>query len=187
MFTDAHVVVFFVRPVWWIDHRFHWNNYRQAQAVMMIGTVIHLIGFAMVAASPKVVIWGKAAFLLSSVCYGNMALGWWKKLEKASRSYERDPDAMTFERAFFYWQTIPPLRLLMLIFGLMLFAMMLSIAMLPHFNWLRDLGAVLFNGWAMLTGIGLYVAAVPPSHRPRREKKAKEQEWALPVMTSMGA
>lgn len=178
--TDLWLVVRFVRPVWWIDYRFHINSYRQALAVLLFATAIQFAGTGLVMVAP--VPWLTKFFLgIASAAYANMFLSWRRQLTKASRDYERDPDRMTIDRAFFHWQFVPPLRLMMGFMGLQLLAVMVFIAMCPPNNFARDWGFVAFNSWTLFCSVGLYIAAVPPSGRQRKKKEERAPIGALPM------
>lgn len=180
LYADVRIMLVLIRPVWWIDHRFHFNSYRQARVVMLAAMALHLVGFALLMTSAALPWFGKTAFGFASFAYLTMELPWLRKLEKASRDYERDPDGMSFERAFFFWQPVPPLRLMMLTIGVQLFLLMCAVAAIPPAVPARDVGVVLFNSWTMISAMALYVAAIPPPTRPRKKKEERAPLGALP-------
>jgi hypothetical protein len=179
LFVDFKLMVACIRPVWWIDHRYHFNSYRQARVVIRGAMVVHLIGFALLLTS-GLPWFSKLFFGVASCAYINMEMPWQRRLAKASRDYERDPARLTIDRAFFHWQAIPPLRLMMLVLGLHLFVLLGAVAFIPPFRAAQDIGFVLFNSWTLISSVGLYVAAVPPPPMDRKKKEERAPLFALP-------
>lgn len=179
LLADVWIMARLMRPVWWIDHRFHMNNYRQAAWVMIAGFLVHVVGavLAVIYTRPWFAL---ACMALASVTFTYLARDMIIKLAKAGIAYDRDPSRLTKERAFFYWQMVPPMRLMFLVMGLQIIVFMIAVALLPPRHWWQW-GSVAFNAWITFHALALYIAGVPPSPFERKKKEERAPLGALPL------
>jgi hypothetical protein len=183
--TDINLMVHVFTPVVnWIDWRFHKNQYDQAAVVISAGLALNVAdNFKNLTTSGG--LWWIALFgaLASGLLVWSYAQ-WLKKLTIASRQYERRPDQLTREQAFFMIPIFPPVRLFLLVLGSVVTAC--EVASAIQFRTLRLIEGAAFSPWMIVIAVGLYVSGCLPPGRPRREKKEKARPLvgaAAPVPT----
>jgi hypothetical protein len=155
----------------WIDWRFHRSPYQQAWVLVVVAQAMNIGVSIWVSLQSH---WA-APFLLGSAVLLHFAFRNWRRmLVKAQKQFETRPDNLCVEQCIFMSPYMVPARLLMLIGGAMIVAMLGAMNITLH-HW-PDPGTYL-NSWMVVIAVALYVAGSFPPLRPRREKKA----WAWPV------
>jgi cbb3-type cytochrome oxidase subunit 3 len=166
--TDLFIMVrVFVRPVWWVDRRWHVNQFDQAAAVLTAAIAMCFGDNAMNLFTKQ---WGIA--LMGVVSAG--VLAWMyarhlRHLQKASQAYERDPTQITMEQTFYEWVSVPPLRLLLLLCGVQIWLMFI----IPWHGDARHVARDVLDLWMLLIGSAFYIAGVPRTPFGRDKKKAR--------------
>lgn len=157
----------------WVDYRFHKNQFDLAAIFLSAGMALNaaqtlqdilhdgwLIG-AMMAMSTGILIWVYSWHM--------------RKLSKASEAYERRPDIISLDAAFFM-VIMPPGRMLLLLLGGLIVLMDIPLAMLSPT--MIHLIRIVTSAWMLCVAISQYIAGGLP---PRRDRK-KKKEWAWPWM-----
>lgn len=162
---------------WRIDRRYHVNHFVQARAVVFFALFVNSAGFGLTLKGGP---WLANLLVgLAAGAYWLIGLSWVRNLESCAKQYERNPMAVTVQQAAYYFQSIPPVRLMWVGMGFNLFLMgLLALCLPPHR--LKDLGFLLFNSWMMFMGVAHYLAGVPPSPWERKKKEERAPLFALP-------
>jgi hypothetical protein len=168
----ALLVKVFLRPTWWMDRRWHVNQYDLAAHTLIVALAMCLAANALAFTTNLwfVAIWGTVASMGIIYMYSHYL----KLLAAASRDYERDPSQITRPQAFFSYITLPPLRFVMIIVGTQVAA--LSIPLVWKVPEARLILRLILGNWMWLIGAALYIAGVPRTPHQRRPKKERARQ-----------
>lgn len=176
---DWAILKLVMRLAYWIDYKFHKNNYLVASYINKL-CALCLIGICAV----SFLIFKHDWFPKILVCLINPLLAWAKlyqsdKLRTASDKWERSPGTIPAEVYGFI--LFPPKARLMGIFMGIFFAFtncLLDVTTLHTPIWLGVIEGF-FWLWTGYDSIAMYFAAIPPSTRKRKEKKAMDWSFGL--------
>jgi hypothetical protein len=180
--VDFHILKLIMRLSYWLDYRFHWNNYLVSAWIYRFCAMCLVGGVG----TTFIILDNKPAgvFAKSFICFGNLFLAmaqlrWASKMEKASQKWERDPTRIPTEA---YSHILFPgwLRLTGISCGIFVGGMLGINAILGSHvvMWLGILDGIFFS-WNGYDAIAMYFAAIPPSRRKRKEKKAIDWSFGL--------
>lgn len=162
----------FMPAAHWVDYRFHMNQYDLAGAVLSAGLAMNFAAnIESWFTSPKTAWLGTISSICLLLAYGN----WLKRMGVASKCYERQPDTISREAAFFMIIIFPPLRLFMLVLGSFLIVPFILLAIAhPVVSLIVD---AVTSPWMIAIGIALYLAGGLPPTRDRKKRKAWDWPW----------
>lgn len=171
----------FRRPVWYIDSRWHINQYRQARAVVIGALAIYVLGCLAQATGParwyfKAFYFGLGVTMI--LIYRELL----RALAHASRDYERAPYQFTANQVRFHIIIFPPMRLMMLFVGAQIAAAtMLIVALSPS---VHEILWAVGQSWLLLIACAFYIAGMPHTpfaRRPKKERAPALQPMPAPV------
>jgi hypothetical protein len=167
--ADLWIVAHVSTPVArWVDWRFHINQYDLGAGVLSAGLALNFADN--IKNLTTLSVWWIALFgVLGSGMLIMVYSHYLKLLNIASRQYERRPDQLTREQAFFMVPIYPPLRLALIILGNTVTAAEVTSAI--KFGTMKLIEGAIFSPWMTVIGCALYICGSFPPHASRKEKK----------------
>lgn len=159
----------------WVDYRFHRNQYLLAADIMSAGLA------ASAAQTLQYLLddpwWMGAFFIVGTVGLIWIYSSYLKRLYAASAAYERQPDSISKEAAFFIL-FIPGARSFLLLLGI--FTLVNATALVLISPTTHFIVRLVESPMLVLIASSLYIAGCPPPWRDRRAKKINSPLAASP-------